>query len=296
MTILQSSFLPLLVLLLLGSATPAFAQRGEGSLRQISPQQPGQPPSARDFEQNGEVTPLWKNPEGFERDVFTFVRIRYSSFGGGFRGGSRKWATDFPDADLNFSWRLQQMTSLKVNPRPIFLEITDPLLFRYPFIYICEAGQLTFTDEEIPILRRYLLNGGFLMFDDFWGDGEWENVAEQMKRVFPDRTFTDLPRKHPLFSAVFPLPETLNLQCPNIRLGTASQYDGRTWERDDGDHEAHIRGISDDKGRLMVIACHNTDNGDGWEREGENAYYFREFSEKKAYPLGINIIFYMMTH
>ncbi len=287
------------LLALMGISASALAQRfggGEGRLQQIRPQQPGQPLSARDFAQHSEETPMWKNPAGFERDVFTFVRIRYGSRSGGFRG-SRKWATDFPDADLNFSWRLQQITSLKVDPEPKVLEITDPLLFRYPFIYICEAGELDFTDEEIPILRRYLLNGGFLMFDDFWGDDEWENVAEQMKRVFPERDFKDLDRKtHPLFRAVFDLPETLNLQCPNIATGHVSQYTGVTWERDDGNRETHIRGISDDKNRLMVIACHNTDNGDGWEREGESAYYFREFSEKKAYPLGINIIFYVMTH
>ncbi len=291
----KSRLFPVLALALFGAAVSVFAQR-EGSLRQIHPQQPGQPLSARDFAQHSEETPLWKNPAGFERDVFTFVRIRYGSRYGGYRGGSRKWATDFPDADLNFSWRLQQMTSLKVDPEPKVLQITDPLLFRYPFIYIVEPGDLVFTDEEIPILRRYLLNGGFLMFDDFWGEDEWDNVAEQMKRVFPDRDFADLDRtKHGVFHSVFDLPETLNLQCPNIDVGAASQYTGRTWERTDA-HDVHIRGITDDKNRLMVIACHNTDNGDGWEREGESAYYFREFSEKKAYPLGINIIFYVMTH
>jgi hypothetical protein len=58
----------------------------------------------------------------------------------------------------------------------------------------------------------------------------------------------------------------------------------------------HVRGLYDDKGRMMVIATHNTDNGDGWEREGENDWFFHEFSEKRAFPLGINIIFYAMTH
>jgi hypothetical protein len=285
--------LVLVALVLLGAGTFVFAQRRqrapEGVLRQINPEEPGQPLSARDFAQHSEETPMWTNPPGFERDVFTFVRIIY----GGRR--TRAWATDFPDADLNFSWRLQQMTSLKVDPAPKILEITDPLLFRYPFIYIVEPGNLSFTDEEIPILRRYLLNGGFLMLDDFWGDDEWDNVAMWMKKVFPERDFVDLPRSHPVFHTVFNLPETLNLQCPNIMVGTASQQTGVTWERSDA-HDVHIRGISDDKGRLMVLACHNTDNGDGWEREGENVYYFREFSEKKAYPLGINIIFYVMTH
>ena len=58
----------------------------------------------------------------------------------------------------------------------------------------------------------------------------------------------------------------------------------------------HYKGIKDDKGRLMAIICHNTDLGDGWEREGENEDYFHELSEKKSYPMGINIVTYAMTH
>jgi Domain of unknown function (DUF4159) len=254
---------------------------------------------ARDAEQNSNETPKWSYEPAFAKDVFTFVRIRYSTHNrrasNGIWLGSHRWATDFPDADLNISWRLQQMTSMKVDPNPQVIEITDPRLFRYPFIYIIEPGDMAITEEEAPILRRYLLNGGFLMVDDFWGEDEWDNLANEMKHVFPDREWVDIPRKHPIFHCVFDIPDDLNLQCPNIRTGTTSQYDGVTWERDDA-REVHIRGIFDDKGRLMVIACHNTDNGDGWEREGENEYYFREFAEKKAYPLGINIFFYAMTH
>jgi hypothetical protein len=254
--------------------------------------------TARDVRQDSIETPTWTNPKGFEKDVFTFVRIRYGTGGRGRRFhpyGRRRWATDFPDADLNISYRLQQMTSMKVDPSGRVLEITDPELFRYPFIYISEPGDLRFTDEEVPILRKYLLNGGFLMADDFWGEDEWDNFYREMKRVFPEREPFDIPRDHALFHCVFDIPADLNLQLPNVGLGTDSQFHGITWERPDA-KEAHIRGIQDDKGRLMVVACHNTDNGDGWEREGENEYYFREFSEKKAYPLGINIIFYAMTH
>jgi hypothetical protein len=231
--------------------------------------------------------------------VFTFARLRYGTAGRrtsrGIWMGSGRWATDFPDADLNLSWRLQQMTSLKVDPNGRVISISDPELFRFPFTYIVEPGDLVFEEEELPILRRYLLNGGFLMFDDFWGEAEWDNMAYEMKRVFPDRDWIDLPRNHPIFHCVFDLPEDLNLQCPNVRTGTDSQYNGVTWETSDS-REMHIRALLDDKGRIMCIATHNTDNGDGWEREGENEYYFREFAEKKAYPLGINIIFYAMTH
>jgi hypothetical protein len=247
-----------------------------------------------------EKTPDWKYEPGFERDVFTFVRIRYGrEYGRGFgRRGGGDWTTDWPDADVNLAWRLQQMTSMKVDPNGRCLEITDPELFRYPFIYIVEPGSLAFSEEEVQILRKYLLNGGFLMVDDFWGDYEWENLADEMKRVFPDREMFDVPRTHQIFHCVFDLPNDLNLQCPNIQVGTYSQFTGVTWENNHGGdcQTVHFRGYNDDKGRLCVMICHNTDNGDGWEREGENEYYFREFSEKKAYPLAINIIFYALTH
>jgi hypothetical protein len=237
--------------------------------------------------------PVWDVEKGFEKDCFTFVRIQYSSTGYRSWGGSGDWTTDWPDADLNLSFRLQQLTSLKVNPDPKVLRLTDKELFEYPFIYIVEPGELLFSDEEVVILRRYLLNGGFLMVDDFWGEEQWMNMSRQLKRVLPEREAVELPLEHPIFHSVFDLKE--KPQIPNVGRGTWSQYDGITWETPDS-KEVHYKGIFDDKGRIMVMVCHNTDLGDGWEREGENEYYFREFSEKKAYPLGINIIFYAMTH
>src|SRR6266513_654885 len=129
--------------------------------------------------------PRWKNTPPFEKDVFTFVRIRYSTRERSSRrwGGGHQWWIDYPDADLNLTFRLQQMTSLKVDPDPEgrIIDINDPTLFRYPFIYIVEPGDLAFEDDEVKILRRYLLNGGFLMVDDFWGEDEWDNFASQIK-------------------------------------------------------------------------------------------------------------------
>ncbi len=246
--------------------------------------------TAREVPSHSTGTPEWKNPKGFEKDVFTFVRVRRgrSNYG---RGAS--WQTDTPDSDLNFSYRLQQMTAMKVDPDGRFIRLTDKDLSDYPFIYMVEPGSLYLTDEEVVALRTYLLNGGFLMLDDFWGEQEWANMAAVMKQVFPDRAFTELPLSHPLYHCVFEI--KAKGQVPNVRLGESSEFDGVTWERSDA-REVHHRVISDDKGRIMVIATHNTDNGDGWEREGENDYYFRNFSEKIAYPLGINIIFYSMTH
>ena len=246
--------------------------------------------TAREVESHSTGTPVWTNRAGFSRDVFTFARIRRARSDYG-RGGS--WATDAPDSDLNLSYRLQQMTSMKVDPDGRFLWLTDKDLTDYPFIYMVEPGSLSLTDPEIEALRKYLLNGGFLMFDDFWGEEEWANMAEVMKHVFPDRSFSEIPLSHPVYHCVFEI--KTKGQVPNIRLGEQSEYTGVTWERSDA-REVHHRAIFDDRGRMMVIATHNTDNGDGWEREGENDYYFRNFSEKIAYPLGINIIFYAMTH
>jgi hypothetical protein len=245
------------------------------------------------FDRGG--VPDWELDKEFANDVFTFLRIEYSNTGRRGWYGSGDWTTDAPDAELNLSYRLQQLTSMKVHPEPHrhSLRITDENLVHYPFIYIVEPGELLFSDEEVDTLRRYLLNGGFLMVDDFWGEYEWSNFYEQIKRVFPDREPEELPLDHRIFHCVFDLKE--KPQIPNIGVGVRSQWTGVTWERRDA-RTPHYRGIFDDKGRLMVIICHNTDLGDGWEREGEDAYYFREFSEKKAYPLGINILFYGMTH
>lgn len=239
----------------------------------------------------GEV-PEWTNEPGFEKDTFTFARVIYNSGWG--RGGRGGWDTDYRDADLNFSYRLQQLTALKVDPEGKTIRLTDPELFNYPFIYMAEPGSLEFEEDEVKALRRYLLSGGFLMVDDFWGEREYQNLYDEMKRVFPDREPQELPLEHPIFHCVFDLKQ--KPQIPNYNLGEQSQYNGGvTWERWDA-REPHYRAIFDDKGRIMVMICHNTDLGDGWEREGVYEYYFREFSEKKAYPLGINIVFYAMTH
>lgn len=244
--------------------------------------------SPRDVQSHSTGTPMWSNPD--PGDVFTFARVRYTWNGRGGRGG---WTTDTPDSDLNLSYRLQQMTSIRVNPEGRYVRLTDPDLSNYPFLYIVEPGGLYLNPDEVTALRRYLLNGGFLMLDDFWGDDEWGNVEEVFREVFPDRPFQELSLDHPLYHGVFTI--TSKGQVPNVGRGEMSQFDGVTWERPDA-REVHHRGISDDYGRLMVLATHNTDNGDGWEREGEYEYFFRNFSEKISYPLGINIIFYVMTH
>jgi hypothetical protein len=236
-------------------------------------------------------TPRWTNAPGFEKDVFTFVRIKRER--GGYTSGGAWW-TDSPDSDLNLAFRLQQMTSIKVNPDGLFLRLTDKELTSYPFIYMVEPGSLELNDDEVVALRKYLLNGGFLWLDDFWGDAEWEQMAAELKKVFPERSFVELPLEHPLYHCVFEIKS--KAMCPNVDSGSRLQYNPTADVSEKGGRVTHHRAIFDDKGRLMVFATHNTDNGDGWEWEGNNHFYFEHFSEKIAYPLAINVIFYVMTH
>lgn len=236
---------------------------------------------------NRNGTPTWDIDSQFKSDLFTFVRVRYSASG----GRNFSWETDFPDSDLNFPFRLQQMTSMKVDPDPISLDLADERLMGYPFIYMLEVGGIDLSDPEVENLRHYLLNGGFLMVDDHWGSA-YEVFRRQMKRVLPEFDPVELPLEHPIFHNVFNLKE--KPQVPGINWATSHRGTKDTSENYSG--PANYRGIFDSKGRMMVIICTNTDLGDGWEREGEQEWYFHEFSEKLAYPMGINIIVYAMTH
>jgi len=266
---------------------------GEGWLSEDAPVR-----TAREVPTHSTEFARWTNEVGFEKDVFTFTRVRYHRHYSGARRAGYCF-TDFPDSDLNLSYRLQQLTSLKVDPDCRVINLTDPDLTDYPFIYMVEPGAMHFDEAEVRALRKYLLSGGFFMADDFWGPVQWENFEREMKRVMPEREFVELPMEHPIFHCVFDLGTSKNaLQTPNYATGENSQYTGVTWEYHDGEEcrEMHVRALFDQKGHIMVIACHNTDNGDGWEREQEYQYFFQTFSEKRAYPLGINIIFYAMTH
>lgn len=236
----------------------------------------------------------------FPQNTFTFCRLKYSSWGAGWG-----WDTDYPDSDLNFSMRLEELTNIKVNRdengriKHAVVDLMDEDLFNYPFLYMLEVGQLTFSKEEQERLREYLLRGGFLMVDDFWGDAAWENWVVEIAGVLPPDRFPmkPVPLDHAIFNIVFPVKEVP--QVPSVGHYPDWVRSGNTyeWRYPTTDPSPHCKGIWDEDGeRLMVVVLHNTDLGDGWEREGDNEGYFKHFSAKKAYPLGINIVVYAMTH
>jgi hypothetical protein len=135
------------------------------------------------------------------------------------------WINDYPDSDLNLSFRLQQLTSMKVDPNGRTLKLTNADLFNYPFIYMVKAGRMELRDEEVPILRKYLASGGALMADDFWGDDDWSNFETQIKRVLPRRQWVELPMSHRFSSSPFRSisRETKTAcKCPRFIVGRAA--------------------------------------------------------------------------
>ena len=232
---------------------------------------------------------------GFKEDVFTFARLRFGGDQGfGFRGGGI-WDDDSPAADYGITYRLFQVTSLNVRPGLSYIDITAKDLANYPFVYVAARGRLVLTDDEVSALRNYLLTGGFLMVDDFWGDDQWQRVYEQFKRVFPDREPVELTLDDPIFHIMFDFKK--EPQSPSVMsfLNTRQTYDQGIDYGSKG-HEPHYYGIYDDKKRMMVLICHNNHFGDGWEHETEDESYFDTISEPMAYPMFINILVYAMTH
>ncbi len=257
---------------------------------------------------DGDLNLLATNgPPNLAHDVFSFVRIKYDSTGG--RNESwyyfeeriwQRWETDYPRGGQNLLFRLAELTSLKVNPEPIVIRLTDESLFRYPFIFMSDVGWQQLRTTERLRLKQYLENGGFLWVDDFWGQAEWDNWEFQSTREAPEWRWVDIPTSHPIMNTVYPLKECPQIPARSFYVRTGQHFDPHWLHRkpNGGDadlSQVHFRGLFDRKGRLMAVATHNTDIADGWEREGEGKDYFDKFSVH-AYALAINVLTYVMTH
>ena len=227
--------------------------------------------------------------------AFNFCRVAfpYSNMGDG--GG---WLVDYPRADVNLSLRLAELTKTRISrdgggePNHFVIRLTDPELYQCPFVMMTEVGSAYFAPEEAARLREYLLKGGFLWADDFWGSYAWEHFATELSKVLPPAEYPirDLPLDHPLFRSQFVMK-----RVPQIPSISHWMRYGGTSERFDDSAEPHARGIADSRGRLLVLITHNTDLGDSWEREGDDPTYFYQFSVE-GYAFGINALLYAMGH
>jgi hypothetical protein len=228
---------------------------------------------------------------------FNFCRIMFSESQDG-HGGN--WSVDYPRADVNLSIRLAELTRTRISrdpstgePNHVLLRLTDDLLFQCPFIMMTEVGSAYFSPEEAARLREYLLKGGFLWVDDFWGTWAWEIWAREIGKVFPPSEFAivDVPLTHPIFRSQFEV--TKMPQIPSI--GAWMGMGGGTSEQGADSAVPHARAIYDSKGHMMVFITHNTDFGDAFEREADDPQYFYTFSVD-GYAFGINVLLYALSH
>jgi Domain of unknown function (DUF4159) len=218
---------------------------------------------------------------------FYFARAIYRSR---IRGGDPRfipWRIDYPKADRQFIIGLKRLSKLDVDDREHAVRLDDPELRRHPFLYAVEVGHMDLTDAEARGLRSYLLAGGFLVVDDFWGTLEWANFEQQLGRVIPEYPIVDISPDHPVLSSFYDIPGII--QVPNLSQGMRG---GPTWERDG--YEPHFRGVFDDAGRLMIAIVWNSDLGDAWEW-ADHPRYPLSYSTF-AYEMGLNLIIYGMSH
>jgi Domain of unknown function (DUF4159) len=228
--------------------------------------------------------------------AYNYCRLMYSSVRR--EEGGIGWSTDYPDADANFSIRLSELTKTAVSrqsdglPNHLVVRPMDDSLFQCPWIQVSDAGTAGFTDEEVVRLRAYLLKGGFIWADDFWGNAAFAHFAGQISRMLPASEYPvrDLALDHPMFRTMFQIGKLP--QIPSIRIWRPYRV---TSERGAETDTVHFRGVADPNGRLMVLMTHNTDIQDAWEREGEDADFFQNFSPD-GYAVGINVMLYTMSH
>ena len=214
---------------------------------------------------------------------FTFVRLEYR----GDLTALSNWEVDYPASDRNFIFQLRKQTNIDVAPDSKKISVWSEELFNYPFAYVLEVGSMRLSKTDAENLREYLLRGGFLFVDDFHGGLEWKWFYQEFKKIFPNREPVDIPITHPIFRCFYKIEKLI--QIPGLR----ALFSGQTYERFDG-HPARYLGVFDDKGRLMMMICFNSDLGDAWEHAAED-YYPKEYSNI-ALKIGINAVIYTLTH
>ena len=227
---------------------------------------------------------------------FVVGRLMYPSRGLGFalrslweRGGTH-WAVDYPKGDRTLAELLRRFTRTDVRSveQPVNLDDGDDPYY-WPFMLVGLAGNWELTDAQAAKLREYLLRGGFLYFDSFFGSSSWYGFEEGMRRVFPDRPIENLTDDHPVFHIVYDIPNGTNVQIPHM----GSLLWGGSGYLSDG-AVPRWRGVSDDDGRLMVLIGFNNDTPDSWQWADDPRYPAE--AANLGLRLGVNFVVYALTH
>ncbi len=224
-------------------------------------------------------------PQTEQPNDFVFARLIYQ---GKIPAYIKNWYTDYPSGDANLVKILRRATNLDIAPENRAVLLHDDALFKYPFIYSAEAGQIVFDDADARRMREYLDRGGFWMVDDFWGTYEWDSFADVVKKIFPDQEIVDIPLDHSIFHSVYDMHEVM--QVPNVAY--AYTYNAVTWEQEG--RTPYVRGVFDNNGNMQLLILFNSDVMDASEW-ADDPKYPHKFSAY-AYRLFINAVVYTMTH
>ena len=244
--------------------------------------------------------PVRMAPKVFPDRNFAVCRLAYTQVRREEAGGG--WRTDYPYGEINLTTRLSEMTRTPVSrpgghgrPNHYVVRATDEALFECPFVLASDVGTVGLNADEAEQLRLYLLKGGFMWVDDFWGTEAWLHWKDQIERVLPPAEFPieDVALSDPIFSSQFVVERVP--QITNIGFWRRSGGGQETSERGSDSEEVHFRAIRDDHGRIMVVMTHNTDIGDSFEREGDDPRYFMSMSVP-GYAYGVNALLYTLTH
>jgi hypothetical protein len=205
--------------------------------------------------------------------------------GGNWLEGGTAWTVDYPEGDRRFAELLARLTMIDVRAVEQPVNLDDGIdAYYWPFLISGLVGAWDLSDSQVAKLREYLLRGGFLLCDSFYGTVEWAGFVEGMNRVFPDRPIVELPSSHPIFHAVYDLSE--RPQIPTWQhLPEGYRNDGAV---------PHWRAILDDDDRIMVMIAFNNDIADGWQRADE--YRYPQEAANLAISLGVNFAVYALTH
>jgi len=232
---------------------------------------------------------------------FHFIRVEYTDlpqFHRRFSRASRSatgngwWMVDWPDADDHFSSGVQRLTRIETG-EPRHVRLTDEHLFDYPWIYATQTGWWGLSDAETSRLREYLMRGGFLVVDDFWGPEQWEIFRETMQRVLPGKPIGDIAETDSSMHVLYDINEQDRTFIPGTRH-LRQGPDGRIYVYQPEGSAPAWRALRDDKDRIVVAVNFNTDVGDAWEYADSPLY--PEQMTALAYRYGINYLIYSLTH
>ena len=210
------------------------------------------------------------------------------------------WATDYPYAGINLMHRFSDLTTARVsldqggNPNHWVVRLTDPGLFNCPFVMAADVGTIGLSQIEAAQLRAYLLKGGFLWVDDFWGSRAWAHWTHEIGKVLAPSKYPviDVPLEHPIFRTMTHINAVPQISSIQFWRGVGGRT---TSERGYDSEKASFRAITDEHGRFLVVMTFNTDVGDAWEREADDPRFFAQFSPD-GYGLGINVLLHAMSH